>query len=172
MKKVFRLSIFSCLCVLPLLLAGCSGWHLRGSENAGLSLNSTVFLSGQTSETYRIIEKNLVRKNLLSSALSSDFLLDLGDESIQRRSASRNSDATTAEFELTLTLNYEIRDNEQNVLRPQNTVRITRSYNFNQNDIGSSNKEETLLRKDLQRGAARQIIQQLTLLDRTRNKTN
>jgi LPS-assembly lipoprotein len=172
MKRVYRLSIISWLCVLPLLLASCSGWYLRGSENAGLSFNSSVFLSGEPSDTYRIIEKNLTRINLLATALSGDFLLDLEKENIQRRSASRNSDATTAEFELTLTITYEIRDNEQNVLRPKNMVRITRSYNFNQNDIGSSNKEETLLRKDLQRAAARQIIQQLTLLDRIRNKSN
>lgn len=170
MNKAFRLSIISCLCFLP-LLASCSGWHLRGSENAGLSLNSNIFLSGQRSTTYQIIEKNLTRKNILSSALNSDLLLDLDNENIKRRSASTNSDATTAEIELTLTLNYEIRDNQQNLLRPKNTVRITRSYNFNQDSIGSSNKEETLLRKDLQRAAARQIIQQLTLLDRIRNKS-
>jgi LPS-assembly lipoprotein len=171
MKKVFRLSIISCLFFLP-LLASCGGWHLRGSEGAGLSLNSNVFLSGQASETYRIIEKSLTRKNVLASALNSDLLLDLDRENIQRRSASSNADATTAEFELTLTLDYEIRDAQQNLLRPKNTVRITRSYNFNQNDIGSSNKEEALLRKGLQRSAARQLIQQLTLLDRIRNEIN
>ena len=171
MKKVFRLSIISCLFFLP-LLASCGGWHLRGSEGAGLSLNSNVFLSGQTSETYRIIEKSLTRKNVLASALNSDLLLDLDRENIQRRIASSNADATTAEFELTLTLDYEIRDAQQNLLRPKNTVRITRSYSFNQNDIGSSNKEEALLRKGLQRSAARQLIQQLTLLDRIRNEIN
>jgi LPS-assembly lipoprotein len=171
MKKKFRLGIISCLFFLP-LLASCGGWHLRGSEGAGLSLNSNVFLSGQTSETYRIIEKSLTRKNVLASALNSDLLLDLDRENIQRRSASSNADATTAEFELTLTLDYEIRDAQQNLLRPKNTVRITRSYNFNQNDIGGSNKEEALLRKDLQRAAARQLIQQLTLLDRIRNEIN
>ena len=172
MKRVLRLSIISCLCLLPLLLASCSGWYLRGSENAGLSLTSNVFLSGPSGETYRIIEQSLTRRNLLASALNSDLLLDLDRENIKRRSASTNSDATTAEFELTLTLDYEIRDNQQNILRPKNTVRITRSYNFNQDSIASSNNEETLLRKDLQRAAARQIIQQLTLLDRLKNKSN
>jgi LPS-assembly lipoprotein len=171
MKKVLRLSMISCVFFLP-FLASCSGWHLRGSEGAGLSLNSNVFLSGQASETYRIIEKSLTRKNVLASALNSDLLLDLDRENIQRRSASSNADATTAEFELTLTLNYEIRDVQQNLLRPKNTLRITRSYSFNQNDIGGSDKEEALLRKDLQQAAARQLIQQLTLLDRIRNKIN
>ena len=172
MKRAFRLSIISCLCLLPLILASCSGWHLRGSESAGPSLKSNVFISGERGETYRIVEQNLSGKNLLSSALNRDLLLDLGRENIKRRSASTNSDATTAEFELTLTLDYAIRDDQQNLLRPKNTIRITRSYNFNQDSIGSSNKEETLLRIDLQRAAARQIMQQLTLLDRLRNKSN
>jgi LPS-assembly lipoprotein len=171
MKKNFRLSIISCLLFLP-FLTSCSGWYLRGSEEAGLSLNSSVFLSGQASATYRIIEKSLTRKNLLTTALNSDLLLDLGREHIQRRSASSNPDATTAEFELILTLNYEIRDAQQILLRPKNTLRITRSYKFDQDDIGGSSKEEALLSKDLQRAAARQLIRQLTLLDRTRSKIN
>lgn len=171
MKKNFRLSIISCLFFLP-LLTSCGGWHLRGSEEASLSLNSSVFLSGQASATYRIIEKSLTRKDLLASALNSDLLLDLGRERIQRRRASSNADATTAEFELILTLNYEIRDAQQILLRPKNTLRITRSYKFDQDDIGGSSKEEALLGKDLQRAAARQLIRQLTLLDRTRSKIN
>jgi LPS-assembly lipoprotein len=171
MKKNFRLNIIGCLFFLA-LLTSCSGWHLRGSEEAGLSLNSSVFLSGQASATYRIIEKSLSRKNLLTTALNSDLLLDLGREHIQRRSASSNADATTAEFELILTLNYEIRDAQQILLRPKSTLRITRSYKFDQDDIGGSSKEEALLGKDLQRAAARQLIRQLTLLDRTRSKTN
>lgn len=172
MNKNIRLSIIACLCILPLLLASCGGWYLRGSENSGSSLTSSVSLSGESSATYQIIERDLTRKELLSSAFSSDLLLNLGSENIRRRSISNNSDQTTAEFELTLTLDYEIRDNQQELLRPKNTIRITRSYNFNQDDIGGSDKEDALLRKDLQRAAARQIIQQLTLLDRLRHKSN
>jgi LPS-assembly lipoprotein len=169
MRKIFHLNMIGCVFFL-LFLVSCSGWHLRGSENAGFSLNNSVFLNGQASETYRIVEKSLARKNALASLLDSNLLLTLDGENIQRRSASSNANTTTAEFELTLTLDYTIRDAQQNLLQPQSTVRVTRSYNFNQNDVGGSNKEETLLRKDLQRAAARQLIRQLVLLDRFRNK--
>ncbi len=169
MNKLLRLTAMTCF---ALILASCSGWHLRGSENASLSLSSRVFLSGQPSQTYLIVEQSLERKQLLDSAFNSELLLTIEPERISRRSASVNSDSTTAEFELTLKLNYEIRDNQKNILRPKTEIELVRSYNFNQNDIGSSDKEDAILRRDLQRAAARQIIQQLTILDGIRNKTS
>ncbi len=169
MNKLLRLTTVTCF---ALLLASCSGWHLRGSENAGLSLNSRIFLSGQTSETYRIVEQSLSRKGLLDSAFNSDLFVTIDNERITRRSASVNSDSTTAEFELTLKINYDIRDNKKKILRPKTEIELVRSYNFNQNDISSGDKEDAILRKDLRRAAARQIIQQLTILDRIRNQTS
>jgi len=167
MNALFRLTVVTCFI---LLLASCSGWHLRGSENAGLSLSSRVFLSGQNSQTYSIVEQSLSRKDLLDSAFNSDLLLTIESERITRRSASVNSDSTTAEFELTIKINYEIRDKKNNILRPRTEIELVRSYNFNQDDISSGDKEDAILRKDLRRAAARQIIQQLTILDRIRHQ--
>ncbi len=163
MKKT--IGVFLLICLLTSLTA-CTGWRLRGSDSGTNIQTNSVYLSGTPSETYQIIATQLTKKNALASFETAQLQLTINDEKLKRRSASVRGNTSTAEFELTLTVNYSISDAQQNVLRAPTDIRISRSYTFDENDIAGKDKEEKIVRRDIQRAAARQILQQLQLLQR------
>ena len=162
MKKHCTLLLIICLTVW---LSAC-GWRLRGAETVTSLADNSVYLSGQVSETYTLINNQLQNKNAITSLSTAQYHLILERENWKRRSASVNRDTTTAEFELTLTINYRVLNTAQAVIKPRATARVTRSYTFDQNDIAGKDKEEALIRQDIRRATARQILQQLQLLQR------
>jgi LPS-assembly lipoprotein len=159
MKKIQLSLLLSCFLAV---LASCTGWHLRGSDNSNYTLASnSVYISGQPSETYTLLEQQLTKKQVLTTLTTAQLQLVLGKEEWQRRSVSRNSSNQVSEYELTLTINYRVLDNMNNTLRTATDIRITRSYTNDQNDIAGKDKEELLIRQDMRRAAARQLLQQL-----------
>ena len=144
-------------------ISACHGWHLRG-EKTQLAVNS-VYLTGQPGIVHQLIKEQLSRKNVLATLPDNALTLALEKELIRRRTASVKGNGSTKEFELILTIDYQILNANQ-ALRPKTQVRVIRSYIFDENDVASKDKEEMILRKDMQRTAARQILQQLQLLQR------
>ena len=163
MKNTFHLGLFALTIVF---LTACSGWRLRGSEGHTQLANQSIYLSGQTSETYSLIEQQLNRKNTLSTPAKAQQHVIISKENWKRRSASVTTQAITAEYELTLTVTYRVLDAAQNILRPATNISISRSYTFDNNDIAGKNKEEALIRNDIRRALTRQILQQLQLLQK------
>ncbi|MGH1485204.1 MAG: LPS assembly lipoprotein LptE [Cellvibrionaceae bacterium] len=163
MKKI---STTILLISLIITISACTGWRLRGSDTNAVFIGNSIYLSGQNSATYRLVEEQLNRKNALTSLTAAQYFLVLEKEDWDRRSASVTRTAVTAEYELTLSVNYKILDNNQAILRPTTDVKITRSYTFDQNDVAGKDKEEELIRKEIRRAVARQILQQIQLLQR------
>ncbi|MGH1439593.1 MAG: LPS assembly lipoprotein LptE [Cellvibrionaceae bacterium] len=161
----------ACYCLLCLItistLTNCSGWRLRGGDGSvGTLVEDSIYLSGDTSETYQLIQQRLTQKNIISSFTTATQQLVLGKESIKRRSVSLTRGTSTAEYELTLRLPYTIIDTLSQTTIKTTEARVVRSYTFDENDIAGKSKEEALIRRDLQRIAARQILQQLELAQR------
>ncbi len=163
MKKTIGILLLFCLLAS---LTACTGWRLRGSDSGTNIQENSIYLSGSPSETYQLIVTQLTRKNALTSFETAQLQLIVNNEQWKRRSASVTSNTSTAEFELTLTVNYSILDAQQVELRAPTDVRISRSYTFDENDIAGKDKEEKIVRRDIQRAVARQILQQLQLLQR------
>lgn len=153
-----------CLSLIASLMAAC-GWHLRGTDTSSLQANS-IYLSGHNSETYRLVNQQLQRKSALAALNSASLRLILGREEIKRRTVSEGGGGLAQEYELTYTLNYRVEDGQGKLLRPNTTVRLLRSYNFNRNSITASDREEAIIRRELQSAAARQILRQLEILQR------
>ena len=151
---------------LIMMISACTGWRLRGSNTNDIFIGDSIYLSGQVSASYRLVEEQLNRQNALTSLAAAQYFLTLEKEDWDRRGASVTRTAVTAEYELTLSLNYTVLDNNQTVLRPSTEVTITRSYTFDQNDVAGKDKEEELIRKEMRRAVVRQILQQVQLLQR------
>lgn len=149
-------------------IIGCSGWHLRGSQAQIQSANLTnaVFLTGQSSNTYNATLKLLKSQGLLASN-DSKYQLELGKESFSSRTASLNADGLAAETELNLNIPYTIsqkQDDGQRTTLVRTQAQLSRSYTTDNNDIGAKEKEESELRGDMSKAAARAIIRRLSLL--------
>jgi len=166
-----KIICYSLLCLITIsTLTSCSGWRLRGSGSGDGSVNTlaqnSIHLSGDASETYQLIQQRLTQKNIISRFTTATQQLTLGKESIKRRSVSLTRGTSTAEYELTLRLPYKIIDTLSQTTIKAAEARVARSYTFDKNDIAGKSKEEALIRRDLQRIAARQILQQLELAQR------
>ncbi|MFT7223184.1 MAG: outer membrane lipopolysaccharide assembly protein LptE/RlpB [Cellvibrionaceae bacterium] len=126
----------------------------------------SIHLQGERSPTYQLVEDALKRKKLLTNASSADWRIVIYNENIQRKTASLTSEGLTAQYELKLSIDYQILDSQQKPLRPRNTLQIFRYYNFNQYDVAASDGEASLLRMEIRSAASRQIVRQLQLLQR------
>jgi LPS-assembly lipoprotein len=162
MKNITHLMILS---VSLSLLSAC-GWHLRGSGNT-VEVEQAIYLESTTGEVYKEIQKTLERKKLSVSIAEADLQLILGKEYFDRRSASVNTVAQTTQYQLSLSLTYEILDKESKPLIKESTAELTRYYTYNQNAVNSSDKEEQSLRKEMVRQVSRQILQRINFLSRS-----
>ncbi len=161
MKKMTYLIIFS----LSLSLLSACGWRLRGSDD-GASLQQAVYLETASGEVYQRIKRTLEKKKNLASVAEADIQLALGKEFFDRRTSSVNNQARTTQYQLTLSVSYEVLDASGKPLTQKSTAELTRYYNFDQNAITSASKEEQALRKEMVRQVARQILQRISFLSK------
>jgi len=155
-----RLIVLSVVvCLMAGTLSGC-GWRVRGSDS-GSSLTIKTALAGVQHTVYREIEKNLQRRDILVSASEAAIVLTLAEEKWQRRSVSVSNSALAAEYQLTLNVAYSVTSQDHQPITAR-TARLARSYTFDQNDAVGKDREERLLRKEMQRDIARQIQRQVS----------
>ena len=155
--------VFIIFCVLITIVSGCN-WRLRG-DGASDSVTPKTFLNmgnsgGQKQSTYRELHALLTQQKVLESRAQAKVQLALGEQNFDRRTISANSNARTAEFELTLKIPYKILSQQGTALY-SDTALLTRSYRFNEQDIVGENKEEELLKQEMTRDIAQQILRQL-----------
>lgn len=166
MKKLTYFMIFT----LSISLLSACGWRLRGTGDS-LELQHTIFLASASGTVYERIKKTLTKKTALATIATADIQLELGEEYFERRRASVNDQAQTTQYQLTLSVPYEIFDRNGEPLITESRAELDRYYTFNQNAINSSNKEEQALRKEMTRQVARQILQRVNYLSRNQANT-
>lgn len=145
------------------LLSAC-GFQLRGTGDVQFALKeldvSARDAYGDTVQQVReVLENNDVR--VYSGA---PYKLVITRESENRRSASYSSGARTAEYELTMALEYEIRGT-QNLLLTGNKVEVQNYYQQDDNNLAGSDQEAAQLRSELRREMIQQLmfsLQQIT----------
>ena len=147
--------------LLVSLLSAC-GWRLRGSDS--VDIQQAVYLAPGSGQVYDRIVRSLERKQASVEIVDADIQLTISDERSYRRSISVNNQAQTTQYQLTISVVYEILDKEGKVLAAESVAELSRYYNFNQNAIVSSDKEEQALRKEMVRQLARQILQRVQFL--------
>ena len=160
MRQLLRLLTF---CLLITSLSSCSGWHLRGGE-VDPAVISRFFLSVdnvavEKSFVYRELSVSLRHEKKLMPRQQADIQLILGEPVFNRRTISVDSNLRTAEFQLTLKAPYKLLGQQRTILY-RNTALLTRSYRFNEQDIVSKNKEEKMIKKEMAKDIARQILRQ------------
>ena len=142
---------------LALLLSGC-GFQLRGTGDTGFAL-SEINLQARNSygETVKDLEELLTDSgvNVYSGAR---YTLDLLREQNRQRTASYTTAARSAEYELTSTLDYEIRG-PQNTTLLQDRVEVQKVYVHDSSNLISSDQEASQLRTEMRR----ELLQQLSM---------
>jgi LPS-assembly lipoprotein len=140
---------------LATLLSAC-GFQLRGTGDVELALKE-LDVSARNAYGDTVTE---LREALQNSGVKvypgAEYHLILAREDDKRRAASFNSTARTAEYEVTKTVEYEIRGSKDMLLM-SNKLSVRSIYAQDDNNLIGSDEEA----KTLQREQRRELIQQL-----------
>lgn len=168
-KHLHFITLIVALVVLALTVSSC-GWRLRGTltlpeglesmqiiDNAGSS-----FLARQLSQLLQANGVDLVNEN-------PDMAIVLIEEREDKRIVAVGSNTLASEYELSAEARYFISDTEGNILAPESTVSVLRSYEFNENNVVSKAEEERIIQQEMRRELAQQIIRRLRFIGTASN---
>ncbi|ODS22462.1 hypothetical protein AB835_14010 [Candidatus Endobugula sertula] len=157
MKTALILTLIASLTIL----SAC-GWRLRGSDT--LNIKQNIYLAPASGEIYQNIRREITRKRSEVSIAEADIQLVLGDEFFNERNHSVNNQLQPTQYQLVLSIPYEILDPSGKPLIPEATAKVSRYYTFNRNAITSSDREKQTLRKEMVRAVSRQILRRVHIL--------
>ncbi|MCK9535229.1 MAG: LPS assembly lipoprotein LptE [Pseudomonas sp.] len=150
---------------LAFLLTAC-GFHLRGTGTTQMALSELNFAARDAfSPLGKQVTESLANNNVTISS-SAPFTLYLGAEENSRRTASFTPGTRSAEYTLTSSANYELRSGSLPALI-QDSVKVQRSYAYNQDNVTGSSQEEALLRQEMRAELVMQLMMRLQAVNPT-----
>lgn len=154
--------------LLILSLSAC-GWHLRGSASGNdklamtQPLNLIIVSSDNHSQLVNALRQALPGYKITEVAdnTAQTLALDIGSETLDKRTAGVGSDALTSAYEIILRVPYSV-SNSNGVITPKDTnASITRTYNYNVNNANSAAQEEELVLREMRRELAQTILRRV-----------
>ncbi|MEO5573022.1 MAG: LPS assembly lipoprotein LptE [Gammaproteobacteria bacterium] len=146
-----------------LLLQGC-GFQLRGATPEAKNIPLTYVQAANAS----LLQAQLSRiDKVTENAEAAQVVLNIINESFDRRVLSvGSSSGKVREYELRYQVNFQVADKTGKELLPAQTINLTRDYLFNEMQVLGSDSEEVILRRDMVRDAAGQIMRRLQALNK------
>lgn len=144
-------------------LLGACGFQLRGTGDVQFALTELdVSARNAYGDNLKQLREAL-QDNGVRVYPGAPYRLHLSDESEKQRTASYTSSARSAEYELTMTLDYEIRG-AQNLLLTSNQLEAQKFYAQDGNNLIGSDQEAAQLREEMRRDLVQQLVQRLRLV--------
>lgn len=161
----------SVIFALALLLSAC-GYHLRGALTLPAGLKN-VYMEGGSPQLQEQFN-SVMRLSSVPVASSPDkagiIVRIFNEDSSQRRALSLNSQGTANDFELGYSLDYELVDSKNKVLKPRQPLEIKREYYNDQLAVIAKGNEEALIRNEMYQQAVRSIVNGARVALETRSK--
>lgn len=156
-KQALRLA----LCTTLLILLSACGFALRGSAQLPAALNTLQVLSvDANSELLREVTRALRNSGVSVVDTATDYRLGLGREADSERTLSVNSNARAGEYELELSVLFQLSGGGTTVLGPE-TLSTTRVYLSDPENAVAKSEEAELIRQEMRRELAQQILNRL-----------
>jgi LPS-assembly lipoprotein len=157
----YWLAIFTFFFIV--ISSGC-GFHLRGNYQLPEGLK-TLRLEAQS--PYGPLA-NYLRTGLTSAqvklAPNAPVTLSVSVPQLDKRAVSLTARSTTAEYQLRLSINYQLTGRNGAQIIPPSSLFVQRVYLYNENNIAASDKQEQLLIEDMKRDLADQLLTRITLV--------
>ncbi len=156
-----KYSLFLIL-ITALPLAGC-GFHLRGTAQLPAALQTLSLTSTDgDSEIVSELRRSLLASdiNVLDSPQGSTYALLIGAEESSERVLSVNSNARAGEYELTMSVPYQLRSGGATVLGPETLV-IEKVYLADPNSAVAKAEERELMEEEMRRELVSLILRRL-----------
>jgi len=144
---------------LATLLSAC-GFQLRGTGDVQFALKELdVSARNAYGETVNQV-REVLQNNGVKVYAGAPYRLVLSNEQENRRAASFTSSARTAEYELTKTLEYEIRGSKD-LLLMSDKLEAQSVYAQDGNNLIGGDQEAAQLRQEMNRELIQQLVQRL-----------
>jgi LPS-assembly lipoprotein len=162
------------LCLLIAFTLSACGWHLRGSvadDANGNARGAPIHLKISGTDTHGPLVTNLRLQFHAFNVSESDedtastFHLDLKDLKLDKRAAGVGTDALVNMYEIILSVNYQISRDDQVLTSSSTRATVSRTYNFEVNQVNYSEQEEALVMREMYRDLAQQILRRLKVLN-------
>ena len=152
------------------LLATACGWHLRGAlilppDLQSMYISAQDGYSGIAAELKRTLEANDIE--VAQSSSQAQMTMYIIEERNDRRTASVSSDGLASEYELSMDVTYKITDSDNNILVPEKTATVIRSYSFAPDSVTSAAQEEQILRQEMRSDVIQQMARALRFIQPT-----
>ena len=159
-------AVFGAVLGLTLLLAGC-GFSMRGSadlppELGTLHLEALDVNSDITRQMRRTLLTNGIE--VVDTPTPGIHRLGLGREQSSERVLSVNANVRAGEYELTMSVPFQLRDDEGFVLGPE-TLSMDRVYLADPDNAVAKAEEAELIRAEMRRDLVVQILRRLQNLE-------
>ncbi|TBU90878.1 LPS-assembly lipoprotein LptE [Phytopseudomonas dryadis] len=144
-------------------LLGACGFQLRGTGDVQFAL-SELDVSARNAYGATVREvRDVLESNGVRVYPGAAYKLYLANEQERQRTASYTSAARSAEYERTLTLDYEIRGAKDLVLM-RNQLEVQTYYVQDANNLVSNDQESAQLSTEMRRDLVQQLAQRLQLI--------
>ena len=145
---------------MALLAAGC-GFQLRSWDfsDSDLSIHVQAERMSQMAAPLRDALRQ-AGAPVSASAEDADLVVQIVNESRNRRVASLTAGARAAEFELTLGVQFGIRAGERSLANPA-WIRASRTFGIDRDNLAGSSEEEALIDQELRSALSQQILRSL-----------
>lgn len=147
---------------LAALLSAC-GFQLRGTGDTQFALKE-LDVSARNAYGANVQQlRDALESNGVRVYAGAPYKLVLSNETVNTRASSYTSSGRSAEYELTMGLEYEIRG-AQNLLLGRNRIEVQNYYQQDSNNLIGSGQEAAQLSNELRRDLIQQLVQRLRLI--------
>ena len=154
---MIRASHLICL----ILVAGCGfqlrTWDLTGKfQSVHVSFENSVTLNRELERALETAGINVVADKGLA-----DVVIRLSSERQSRRSVSYTDQARVAQYELTLSLAYLVRDSVGKTLLSRRSIQVERTYRHDQENVVGTAEEEMLIVREMRGELVQRMLRSL-----------
>jgi LPS-assembly lipoprotein len=157
----------ACLATLALVpvIAAC-GFHLKG--DIALPFASVSVSSAGASQIASRLKRDIANSAtpLAESAKDAGAQLNIASEKRERQILSLSGAGRVREYQLKLTVQYQLADATGKVFIPTSEIQLQRILTYDDSQIIAKQQEEAQLFKDMEKDAAQQILRRMMAIKR------
>jgi LPS-assembly lipoprotein len=153
----------SVFAIANVLFVSACGFSLRGTTELSANLQPLYVEAVDTSspmhrELQRVLNQNQIA--LAPNVNDANYRLGLGPENSSERALSVNANARAGEYELEISVPFQLAKGTDVVLPPE-TLSLTKVYLADPDNAVAKNEEAELIRTEMRRELAQQILRRL-----------
>jgi LPS-assembly lipoprotein len=143
-----------------LALTAC-GFQLRGVANLAFK---TLYIEGPKLTISRELQQSFKNNNIVvvDDIDDAEVVLNIINESNQKRILSLGGTGTVREYELNYEVNFRVREASNPLWHKTQTVKLRRDYSYNDQLLLGKGEEEVRINNDMRSDAVREIVRRMS----------